>query len=288
MLILAHRGASGYAPENTVAAFDLARRMGATGIETDVRLSRDGVMVLVHDERVDRTTDGHGRVADLTWEELARLDAGAWLDPKFAGERIVQAVPFLDRYLGATVLPASTLADTQGIVRPTGAPSDAEVVGTSADAEGAGGSSALLTVCLEVKAPEAVEPLVAHLRKRGATERPDLQLTSFNWDAATRLHTLLPRLVVGFLTPRFDDDEIGLVAKAGLSQICPRAAVIEPGLVERARARRLEVRAWGVGTREDFARVVEAGADGMTLNWPDWAHSLAGGPGPGAEERRMA
>jgi glycerophosphoryl diester phosphodiesterase len=96
--VLAHRGASAYAPENTHAAFKRAIDLAADGIETDVRASKDGVLVLLHDERVDRTTNGTGRVADLTLAELRDLDAGAWFDPAFAGERIVTLSDFLDTY----------------------------------------------------------------------------------------------------------------------------------------------------------------------------------------------
>lgn len=271
MLVFAHRGASGYAPENTLAAFDLARRMGATGIETDVRLSRDGLLVLAHDERVDRTTDGTGRVADLTWDELARLDAGGWFDPRFAGERIVQPAPFLDRYLGATVQPPRGPAEAAALV--------AGDAGSDPGTSEATVPSGTLTICLEVKATEAVDPLVKLLRERRLADRADLQLTSFTWDAAVRLHAALPGLVAGFLTPRFDLDEIDMVAEAGLAQICPRADVLAPELVARARERGLQVRAWGVGTRDDWRRVVDCDADGTTLNWPDWAHE-PGDTGP--------
>lgn len=89
MRTIAHRGASGYAPENTRAAFERAIKMGADAIETDVRLAFDGEPVLVHDATVTRTTDGHGPVADHTLTELRALDAGSWLAPEFAGERIM-------------------------------------------------------------------------------------------------------------------------------------------------------------------------------------------------------
>lgn len=70
-LVFAHRGASAYAPENTFAAFDLAVEMGATAIETDVQATADGHLVLLHDSRLDRTTDGHGTPAEHTLAELA-------------------------------------------------------------------------------------------------------------------------------------------------------------------------------------------------------------------------
>jgi len=99
VLTIAHRGASGYAPENTRAAFDLALEMGADAIETDVRLTSDGEMVLFHDGTVDRTSDGTGPIDDFTLAELRQLDLGAWFAPKFAGQRIVTAVELIDDYL---------------------------------------------------------------------------------------------------------------------------------------------------------------------------------------------
>jgi glycerophosphoryl diester phosphodiesterase len=86
--IFAHRGSSFYAPENTLAAFKLAVDQGADGIELDVQLSRDKQVVVIHDNHVDRTTDGIGRVADLPLATLKQLDAGAFFDCAFAGERI--------------------------------------------------------------------------------------------------------------------------------------------------------------------------------------------------------
>jgi glycerophosphoryl diester phosphodiesterase len=74
--IVSHRGAKSVAPENTIAAFEAARKLGADYIELDVRQSRDGELVLMHDSKVDRTTTGHGSVADLSFEEIRKLDAG--------------------------------------------------------------------------------------------------------------------------------------------------------------------------------------------------------------------
>lgn len=86
--IWAHRGASAAAPENTMSAFRAAEAAGVDGIEFDVRLSRDGVLVVIHDETVNRTTDGRGRVSRMSIRELQTLDAGTWFDPAFAGERL--------------------------------------------------------------------------------------------------------------------------------------------------------------------------------------------------------
>ncbi|MBU3145686.1 glycerophosphodiester phosphodiesterase [Clostridium sp. CF012] len=84
----AHRGASAYYPENTMLSFEKALEMGATGIETDVQVTKDGVLVLIHDEMVNRTTNGEGLVADYNYKELSKLDAGAWMGEEFAGIKI--------------------------------------------------------------------------------------------------------------------------------------------------------------------------------------------------------
>src|SRR2546429_348487 len=88
MLVIAHRGASGHAPENTMAAFRKAVAQGATFIETDLQLSRDAHFVAIHDGTVNRTTNGRGSVHDLTLVELRELDAGSWFGSEFSGERI--------------------------------------------------------------------------------------------------------------------------------------------------------------------------------------------------------
>ena len=79
----AHRGASGYRPENTMLAFEYAIELGATGFETDVQLTADGVPVLIHDESLLRTTGVDVYVKDMSYDEIKQLDAGSWFDPQF-------------------------------------------------------------------------------------------------------------------------------------------------------------------------------------------------------------
>ena len=104
MQVIAHRGASSYAPENTIPAFDLALDMGADGLETDIRATADGVLVLLHDSDVDRTTDGQGAIAELSWDVVQGLDAGIRFDSKHAGTRIITLPRFLERYGHRTLL----------------------------------------------------------------------------------------------------------------------------------------------------------------------------------------
>lgn len=103
-----HRGAAGEAAENTFAGFALASRAGVDYLELDVQLSADGVAVVVHDDELDRTTDGHGPVASMTADRLARLDAGRWFAPAFTGQRIptlTELLAWLEAHpaLGATI-----------------------------------------------------------------------------------------------------------------------------------------------------------------------------------------
>jgi glycerophosphoryl diester phosphodiesterase len=100
MLIFGHRGAAARAPENTAASLDQALAAGADGVEIDIQRSRDGVLFLFHDETLGRTTNGQGRPGDLDWAELARLDAGSWFGPEFAGLRLLRLEEALERING--------------------------------------------------------------------------------------------------------------------------------------------------------------------------------------------
>ncbi len=92
----AHRGASGYYPENTMLAFEKAVEMGCEGIETDVQLTKDGVLVLCHDELLDRTTDGKGFIAETNYSEIANLDAAKLWNGKFKNVKIPTLEEFLE------------------------------------------------------------------------------------------------------------------------------------------------------------------------------------------------
>ncbi|HML46291.1 MAG TPA: glycerophosphodiester phosphodiesterase family protein, partial [Clostridia bacterium] len=103
MINYAHRGASAYAPENTMAAFELGLSQRANGIETDVQCTSDGVLVLHHGKTLRRIAGLEERVCDLTLARLQSLDFGRWFDARFAGERIVTLEAFWARYAGQPV-----------------------------------------------------------------------------------------------------------------------------------------------------------------------------------------
>src|SRR5262245_86406 len=96
--LIAHRGASAYAPENTLAAFKKAKELGAQWLEFDVQLTACGEIVVFHDERLERTTNGRGWIHEKPYSYLKTLDAGSWFNSQFAGEKIptlVEALEFL-------------------------------------------------------------------------------------------------------------------------------------------------------------------------------------------------
>lgn len=223
--VIAHRGASAQAPENTAAAFDLALEMGADGLETDVRATADGVLVLCHDAAVERVSDGHGQVAALSYAELERLDFGAWFAPRFAGQRLLTADEFLQRYGGRT------------------------------------------TLVLELKAPRVVAALLDRVHRHGLLE--GVVFTSFSLECLETLLRLEPRARAGWLTHRFDPEVIRLSQERGLAQVCPPGEATCADRVAEAHAAGLAVRAWGIRDDEIQERALQAGVDGMTVNWPD-------------------
>jgi glycerophosphoryl diester phosphodiesterase len=95
--VIGHRGASGLAPENTLVAIRRAAEIGARWVEIDAKLTGDGVLILMHDDTLERTTSGKGPVAERTWSEISALDAGSWFGPAFVGER----VPTFAAFVGA-------------------------------------------------------------------------------------------------------------------------------------------------------------------------------------------
>ncbi|UXN67962.1 glycerophosphodiester phosphodiesterase family protein (plasmid) [Devosia neptuniae] len=120
--IAGHRGHSAGAPENTIAAFRKAREFGGHGItcETDLALTSDGEFVLIHDETVDRTTNGHGLVRDMSYADLAKLDAGRWFGEAFAGERVPRLTDALQlaRELGIIYQLELKIYDRDDVILP--------------------------------------------------------------------------------------------------------------------------------------------------------------------------
>jgi glycerophosphoryl diester phosphodiesterase len=226
-MVIAHRGASAYAPENTVAAFDLALQLGCRHLELDVDLTRDGHLVVTHDETVDRTTNGTGPAGSQTLAELRALDAGAWFGPQFTGERIPTYAEILERYRGRAHLHTE----------------------------------------LKGRAPYLASGVADLVRQYGMVEH--VTVTSFHYQRLVETRAYAPELPTGWLVREVSDVTIAQARKLGLTQICPKADRVTPALVRRLHAEGFVVRAWGVVDEALMRQVVDAGADGMTVNFPD-------------------
>ena len=232
--IIGHRGARTNAPENTLAGLRRAHEEGATWVEFDVKLTRDGIPVLIHDETLERTTDGRGAVRDLTLAELRRVDAGcpAVFGDRFRGERI------------------PTLEESLALLRDLRMGFNLEVKpcpGLEAET-----TRAALAVVARVW-PAAAEPPV---------------ISSFKHAALETARQVAPDLPRGFLAERLEDDFLAKARALGCATLHPGYRHLTRAQVEAARAGGLPVLAWTVN---DPARAVELrgwGVDSLITDVP--------------------
>jgi glycerophosphoryl diester phosphodiesterase len=236
--IIAHRGASGHAPEHTFAAYDRAVELGADYLEQDLQVTADGELVVLHDATLDRTTDGGGRVDERTLAEVKALDAGAWFGPGFAGQRVLTLDEVLTRY-----------GHAQRYYIETKAPDIEARLVALLDSHGlleAGHWQVLI---------QSFEP--AHLRRirELAPRLPLIQLVSHHDPA------LLARL-----------DEVSAYA-AGIG---PSRALVDAPLVTEAHARGLAVHPYTADDPEELARLVGLGVDGVFTNRPERLAAVRG------------
>ncbi|MET9817754.1 glycerophosphodiester phosphodiesterase family protein [Streptomyces sp. NPDC006355] len=247
-LVIAHRGASAYAPENTLAAVDKAAELGIRWVENDVQRTRDGELVVLHDDNLRRTTDveevfpdrAPWKVRDFTAAEIARLDAGSWFGPAYAGAR----VPTLEQFVHRVQHHHQKLL-------------------------------------LEIKNPELYPGIERQtlkvLSNEGWLDRPHLAgrliVQSFSADSVRTVHELKPGVKTGFLgTPPVSD----LLDYAGFAdQINPSHRSLSPAYVASVQAfdgphgRPMEVFTWTVDDAATAQRVAGYGVDGIITNKPD-------------------
>ncbi|MDR6225218.1 glycerophosphodiester phosphodiesterase [Desmospora profundinema] len=235
-LNIAHRGASGHAPENTFAAFDKAVKMKADFFELDVQRSKDGHLVVIHDITVDRTTNGTGRIADLTLKELKRLDAGSWFGSAFAGERIPTLKEVLDRYGGKGI----------GILIELKNP------------ERYPGMEAEVALLLAQK----------NLDKRTSK----IIVQSFNHDVMKNYHRLQPTVPAGVLvryTPEGISDEALREFSAYADYVNPNLRLVNHDLVQRVHQNGMRITPYTIKTKNEAQRMIAAGVDGIITDYPE-------------------
>jgi glycerophosphoryl diester phosphodiesterase len=239
--LFAHRGGGSLAPENTLAAFRLGHSLGFRAVEFDVRFSRDGVAVLQHDAVLDRTTSGHGPLAERDWAELALLDAGSWHSPAFRGESLAR------------------LADAAQLLRRLGIFPNVEIKRIAGRHRECGESVA-----------NAVAALWA-----GASEPP--LLSSFSAEALAAAKQAQPVLARGWIVEEPWDGDIASLETIDAASIHVEHVLVTPELAARVHAGGYRLLAWTVN---DVARATELlgmGVDGLiTDNLAEFAHHFPG------------
>lgn len=231
-----HRGACGYAPENTLPSFALALDQQVDGVEFDVQLTSDGALVVIHDETVDRTTDGQGRVVDHTLDDLRALDASNGM-PEY----------------GHTPIP--TLDEVLDLLVPSGIRINIELKNS------------------EEPYPGLEEKVLAAIRDRGIGER--VVLSSFSDASVGLLHGLAPEFELATLYTRPQLTPWRNAIRLGAGAIHPPAAFVPGRLwVRRAHSLGLAIRPWVVNTPQLLDRMFRWGADAVFTDTPDIALAL--------------
>ncbi|WP_306328401.1 glycerophosphodiester phosphodiesterase [Streptomyces venezuelae] len=242
LTVIAHRGASSAAPENTLVSDEVARRGGAVWIENDVQPSKDGVPYIVHDTTVDRTTDGTGPVRSLTAAQLDALDAGSWFAPAYTGTR----VPTL----------AAQLTD----LKERGGKLLLEIKGRHSRAE--------------------VARIVKEIRAQDMTGRVFVQ--SFDVPSLRYARQLAPELPLGLLRATLDADPVALSRELRLSayNVADTALTTRPEVVAELHAAGVAVNVWTVDSPARWKALDALGVDGIITNRPTeltgWSSGRAG------------
>ena len=229
-LVISHRGDSRNAPENTLASFKSALEMGSDGIELDVQLTKDGQLVVIHDERVDRTTDGIGFVKDFTLKELKRLDAGIKFDKKFAGERI---------------------------------PSLYEVF------ELIGHKNFIVNIEIKsgiVLYPGIEEKLIKAIEDYDFEDR--VVISSFNHYSLRDVKRMAPELKIGLLYQCGLVEPWHMAIRMKAYSLHPFYFNIIPELVEGCKKNNIKLFPWTVDRKEDMEMMIKAGVDAIITDDP--------------------
>ena len=242
--IIGHRGYAAGAPENTLASIEAALAAGARAVEFDVRVASCGTPVVIHDDTLDRTTDGEGPVVRRTVEQLGTLDAGAWFNSRFAGERIPTLTEALDHVAGKAhhIYP--------------------EVKG--------------------IREPSDVDGMVHIVRDRAMSDRTTF--ISIDWSILERVRARDTAIRIGFIveTPDLFEEALSraVADPAAILDLNHEIVLDDPSVVERAKDQGVDVVTWTVNEPDEATRLRQAGVTGFTTDHVDrllaWAGQEAG------------
>ncbi len=235
--ICAHRGASAYAPENTLEAFELAVQQGAHGVELDVHLTRDKEIIVAHDERIDRVSDGIGAISDMTLAEIKRHVFNRE-HPEYAGAR------------------APTLREVYELLKPTGLYVNVELKNSVKAYLG------LEEKCLELAASMGMEDRVVY--------------SSFRHQSMVHIKELNRLAQCGLLYACIMVRPWEYALSLGVDALHPVYTELQftPDQCERAHEKGIKVNVWTVNDERNMRMVTEAGADMIITNFPDRAMDL--------------
>ena len=228
--IISHRGAAALAPENTLAAMRIAFDQGVDFVEADLHLTADGIPVLMHDDTLERTTNGYGPVASRTLDEIKRLDAGAWFGPEHTGEPVPTLEEFLDE------------------LQPTTSRALIELKGHWSEAD--------------------VEAAVTMLGERYLGDR--VAFESFERQNLERLATLAPEYARVMLTRTWDRETLDSAAALNVSAIGARNGVFAENLqlIDEARALGIGTMVYTLNTRQQWVSARSHGIDLLITDDP--------------------
>lgn len=237
-LVWAHRGASGYAPENTLAAFQKAVDLDADGVELDIQLTKDDQIVVIHDETIDRTSDGKGWVKDYTLEELRAFNYNR-TKPEYKHADI------------------PTMREVFELLKPTGLFINIEIK-----------TGVVFYEKIE-------EKILALTKKMGMEDR--VCYSSFNHYTVTRIHELKPDAEVGFLYADGPIDMPSYGVKHGVNALHPALYNLQyDGFVKECKEKGLKLNVWTVNERPYMEMCCQYGVDAIITNYPDIAKEVVG------------
>lgn len=231
MKIYAHRGNSSGYPENTMISFRSAVELGADGIETDIHLTKDGVLVITHDEEISRVSDGTGMVKNLTYDELLKFDFGLWKDEKFKGEKIPKLTDLLDLLEGTDMM--LNIEIKMGFVLYPG---------------------------IEEKVLETI-------RTRNFLDR--VIFSSFNHYSLAKLKSLEPTAVVAPLYEEGIFEPYNYARTFGADYIHPHYKSVEQSIIEECHKKGISVNLWTVNHKDVAVHLESIGVDGIITDDPE-------------------
>jgi glycerophosphoryl diester phosphodiesterase len=246
ILVLGHRGFSGKYPENTRISFVKGVTEGhCDGYESDVHLSSDGVPVVMHDQNLERTSNGKGLIGDKTWAELQKLDNGSWKGPEFAGSRILHLDELLE------------------IVRDNKVFLNLEIKN------------------YEIFYKNIEEIAIKHITDMGLKNQ--VILSSFNNISMMNTKKAHPDMQFGFLYGYPLVDMPGAAKKAGVDALHPsiKCLYYSPDLVAEAHSKGLKVNVWTVNSDEDVQFCIKQDVDAIITNYPDKVRRMVDAAGKG-------